>query len=128
MSKLDALANKIGEKLLPKIRKIVREELEYALEHVQDRQPPSMPNGKNPPKGKSDGDYSAVMENMRKQMGQGNPNLKMENALIDGADGSDVITDEQGNTISTAQLAKSNPKVAERLERISNQDYSKLLD
>lgn len=128
MSKLDTLANKIAEKMMPKMRRMVREELDYALDNLGSKQvmhdkstsKSSATRDKNVNEQAQKGDYSKVAEGM---------GLKQKFQEINGdtvVDPNDTFEDENGKVHKMGELMQD-PQAQKVMENV-NKDYSNLID
>lgn len=120
MSKLDGLVNKIADVLLPKMRRMVREELDYKLDGMSSSgqsksQSPITGGGDDSPPSNKHRDFTKVAES-----------FKMDNAMMEGSEG--VIYDDNGRAIDTKEIVKSDPKAKNLIDKIGNADYSCLID
>lgn len=119
MSKLETISEKLAEAMIPKIRKIIREELDYKFESMGRNANNNNSNSSNlsPKETKAMG----LVENRRPDYSK-----VIESFDMSGKD--DVIVDVEGNTVNTSELASKNPKAKSILDKISNMDYSHLID
>lgn len=130
MSKLDTLANKIAEKMMPKMRRMVREELDYKLDKMDTKQvmhdkggqstQKRSPSGKNVNEQTQKGDFSKVAEGMG--IKQKFKNINGDNIV----DPNDTFEDENGNTHQMGELMQD-PNAQKVIENV-NKDYSNLID
>lgn len=136
MSKLDTLANKIAEKMMPKMRRMVREELDYKLDKISggnqvmhDKSTGSSqsrakrkgsPDAQNVNEQARGGDFSKVAEGM---------GLKQKFQNINGdtvVDPNETFEDKDGKVHKMGELMQD-PNAQKVMENV-NKDYSNLID
>lgn len=115
MSKLDALAEKIAEKLLPKMRMMVREELDYALSHGSDKKVMTDKKGSPSP---DNPDLTEVVRGMKNQF------KKLNGTAV--VDPHETFEDESGKVHRMGDLM--NNEGAQRIIQNIQKDYSSLID